>query len=178
MSAEQKPSVADTGEVPGHGLPDWPEWCNTFELRRAYQQGIADARAIGLAPNPVGFVARLLSGSEVFARTENFYPNAVPVFTAAPKAAPKDHELRELVNRLRGIAIEFHNSQQLRERIAAEILPMRDALPAPKALHLSVGESSFESWYESYCPAHKSDKQRARDAYAAGMEDPLVKPTP
>ena len=48
-------------------------------------------------------------------------------------AAPKDHELRELVNRLRDIAREFHGSQQLRERIAAEILPMRDSLAAPKA---------------------------------------------
>lgn len=52
---------------------------------------------------------------------------------AAPKAAPKDHELRELVNRLRDIAREFHGSQQLRERIAAEILPMRDSLATPKA---------------------------------------------
>lgn len=43
---------------------------------------------------------------------------------------------------------------------------------------LSVGESSFESWFESYNPANKGDKQRARDAYAAGMGDPLVTVTP
>ena len=43
---------------------------------------------------------------------------------------------------------------------------------------LSVGESSFESWFESYSPANKGDKQRSRDAYAAGMGDPLVTVTP
>ncbi len=39
---------------------------------------------------------------------------------------------------------------------------------------LHIGGSAFESWYSTYSPAHKSDKQRARDAYAAGMGDPLV----
>lgn len=39
---------------------------------------------------------------------------------------------------------------------------------------LHIGDSAFESWYNSYSPMHKSDKQRARDAYAAGMGDPLV----
>lgn len=40
--------------------------------------------------------------------------------------------------------------------------------------HLNVGNSSFESWYSTYDAARKGDKQRARDAYAAGMGDPLV----
>ncbi|HDR9105389.1 TPA: hypothetical protein QDB04_002230 [Burkholderia vietnamiensis] len=30
----------------------------------------------------------------------------------------KDHEIRELVNQLRDTAIQFHNTQQLRDRIA------------------------------------------------------------
>lgn len=47
--------------------------------------------------------------------------------------------------------------------------PYDDSTP-----HLSVGDSSFESWFSSYCPANKGDKQRARDAYAAGTGDPLV----
>lgn len=34
-----------------------------------------------------------------------------------------------------------------------------------------VGNSSFESWFSTYDPAGKGDKQRARDAYAAGMGD-------
>jgi hypothetical protein len=43
---------------------------------------------------------------------------------------------------------------------------------------LHVGDSAFESWYSSYTPTHKGDKQRARDAYAAGMGDSLVIATP
>lgn len=51
--------------------------------------------------------------------------------------------------------------------------PYKDSTP-----HLSVGESSFESWFSAYNPANKGDKQRARDAYAAGMADPLVAAVP
>jgi hypothetical protein len=42
--------------------------------------------------------------------------------------------------------------------------------------HLHVGDSAFESWFSEYNPAGKGDKQRARDAYAAGMGDQLVAP--
>ncbi|HFP8699659.1 TPA: hypothetical protein ACHOYU_004186 [Raoultella planticola] len=38
----------------------------------------------------------------------------------------KDHEIRELVNQIRDIAIEYHGTQQLRERIAHVI---RAAMP-------------------------------------------------
>jgi len=34
-----------------------------------------------------------------------------------------------------------------------------------------VGSSDFEGWHSSYSPAGKGDKQRARDAYAAGMTE-------
>ena len=42
---------------------------------------------------------------------------------AAPPApaAMKDHQIRELVNELRDIAVEYHGTQQLRERIARTI---------------------------------------------------------
>ena len=57
-----------------------------------------------------------------------------------------------------------------------------DSQPAPtykdSTPELHVGDSAFESWYSTYNPAHKSDKQRARDAYAAGMGDPLVMAAP
>lgn len=33
----------------------------------------------------------------------------------------KDHQVRELVNELRDIAVEYHGTQQLRERIARTI---------------------------------------------------------
>lgn len=39
-------ALVANGEVPGNGLPDFPDWCQTFRERKAYQVGIADARAI------------------------------------------------------------------------------------------------------------------------------------
>jgi hypothetical protein len=62
----------------------------------------------------------------------------------------------------------------LRATPPAEQSAYKDSTP-----ELSVGDSSFESWYEQYLvsvPVHQGRKQRARDAYAAGMGDPLVAP--
>ncbi|MGF5398666.1 hypothetical protein ACQE6R_29845, partial [Klebsiella pneumoniae] len=43
----------------------------------------------------------------------------IPLYAAQPATVvPKDHQIRELVNQLRDIAIEYHGTQQLRERIA------------------------------------------------------------
>lgn len=39
---------------------------------------------------------------------------------------------------------------------------------------LRVSDSMFESWFSKYSPANKGTKQQMRDAYAAGMGDPLV----
>ena len=44
------------------------------------------------------------------------------LYTAPPvPVAMKDHQIRELVNELRDIAIEYHGTQQLRERIARTV---------------------------------------------------------
>ncbi|HGH4643595.1 TPA: hypothetical protein ACJIWE_000720 [Enterobacter roggenkampii] len=44
------------------------------------------------------------------------------LYAAQPaSAAMKDHQIRELVNKLRDIAVEYHGTQQLRERIARTI---------------------------------------------------------
>lgn len=43
---------------------------------------------------------------------------------------------------------------------------------------LHVGESSFEGWFARHPKATCGDKQLARDAYAAGMSDPLVTQSP
>lgn len=44
---------------------------------------------------------------------------------------------------------------------------------------LNVGDSAFESWYGQYplMPVEYGVKQKMRDAYAAGMGDPLVAST-
>lgn len=44
------------------------------------------------------------------------------VSTSPPAPVPmKDHQIRELVNELRDIAVEYHGTQQLRERIARTV---------------------------------------------------------
>lgn len=45
-----------------------------------------------------------------------------PLYTApAAPVSVKDHQIRELVNELRDIAVEYHGTQQLRERIARTV---------------------------------------------------------
>lgn len=48
-------------------------------------------------------------------------------------AAPRDHEIAALVNRVRDVAIEFHGAQQLRVRIAEIIVPALKGMQAPVA---------------------------------------------
>jgi hypothetical protein len=48
------------------------------------------------------------------------------------------------------------------------------ALQADSTPLLHVGESRFESWFSEYESKQKGAKQQMRDAYAAGMGDPLV----
>lgn len=57
------------------------------------------------------------------------------------------------------------------EPVKQEPVPYVDSTP-----HLHVGDSSFENWYQEHPKACGGDKQLARDAYAAGMGDPLVAP--
>ena len=54
------------------------------------------------------------------------------------------------------------------------VIGMRDGIYRDSTPWLSVGNSSFEDWYQAHEKACSGDKQLARDAYAAGMGDPLV----
>ena len=53
---------------------------------------------------------------------------------------------------------------------------IRAAIAQEQESVLCVGDSSFEDWYQAHPKACGGDKQLARDAYAAGMGDPLVAP--
>lgn len=67
-----------------------------------------------------------------------FEERVASITTQPQEAAPaglKDHEVASLVNRLRDIAVLFHDSQQLRERIAHEIRPVATGLAAPAITH-------------------------------------------
>lgn len=49
----------------------------------------------------------------------------------------KDHEKRELVNRITAIARKYSGTQQLRERIAGEVLPALDLASQVPDIHVS-----------------------------------------
>lgn len=68
----------------------------------------------------------------------------------------------------RGIA---KGLEECAERIAALTAQVEQAAQ-PVAERWHVGDSAFESWYDQYlldAPVHQGAKQKARDAYAAGM---------
>ncbi len=53
----------------------------------------------------------------------------------------KDHEIAELVNALRDVALQFHGAQQLRERIAGLVLPVVKALNEQATTNELMAES-------------------------------------
>lgn len=77
------------------------------------------------------------------------YSEPTPLY-AAPQPAPvvlKDHQIRELVNQLRDIAIEYHGTQQLRERIARVLrAAMLQAEPVTTANKLGNSPVIPDTW--------------------------------
>ena len=95
---------------------------------------IAEIALASLEAEHVAFRSKLKPpsaiGSERWDYTEHRQPDAFELencvierlFTAPPAQKPlKDHQIRELVNELRDIAIEYQGTQQLRERIARTV---------------------------------------------------------
>lgn len=73
---------------------------------------------------------------------DNSQGRDIALYTVPPSpVAMKDHQIRELVNDLRDIAIEYHGTQQLRERIARTV---RAAM-----LQGADGKPELTVWYGS-----------------------------
>lgn len=65
-------------------------------------------------------------------------------YTAPPATVSmKDHQIRDLVNELRDISVEYHGTQQLRERIARTI---RAAMLQGAEPVTTANELPFEQW--------------------------------
>lgn len=60
------------------------------------------------------------------------------------EAAPKDHEVRELVNALRDVAVQHHASPQLRERIAGLIRPWAAGTQSATPASAPVGDGATQ----------------------------------
>lgn len=66
------------------------------------------------------------------------YAAQVSALSAAQTEALKDHQIAALVNELRDIAIKYHSTQQLRERIAHAVTPLAKATQALSAAQAGV----------------------------------------
>lgn len=77
-------------------------------------------------------------GRAIFEQTYTFNTSPPPPAGSSTKSMRgfKDHEIAALINRLRDIATEFHATQQLRQRISMEILPLFASPPPPAEVPL------------------------------------------
>ena len=84
----------------------------------------------------------------------------------------KDHEKRELVNRLTKLAQEFAETQQLRARIAGEALPALDTAVAAERERWPklCKERAQLSWAAADQP-HAPEVKMQHEAVAAAMEE-------
>jgi hypothetical protein len=78
-----------------------------------------------LEAEPVAYIFKHPAGRLFWALSDEEQQrqsDVIPVYAAPPApVAMKDHQIRELVNELRDIAVEYHGTQQLRERIARTV---------------------------------------------------------
>lgn len=62
---------------------------------------------------------------------------------AVEQLRPLDHEIAAAINELRSIAVEFHNTQQLRERIAQVVVPLLKRTTAVHRHTVKLADGSF-----------------------------------
>ena len=103
--------------------PETGDWLydDPIELAKAIRKGpdmppsqpVADSEPVIVVGDDGGDALSYRRLIQSFEPGTKLYRHAQP----AP-VVPKDHQIRELVNQLRDIAIEYHGTQQLRERIA------------------------------------------------------------
>lgn len=65
-----------------------------------------------------------LSGNDPEEEREGWRDLARIAFNAFEESHPKDHIMARVVNNLRDVAIQFHDTQQLRSRIQDAIAPL------------------------------------------------------
>ncbi|WP_431651239.1 hypothetical protein [Enterobacter roggenkampii] len=90
------------------------------------------------------------------------------LYAAQPaSAAMKEHQIRELVNELRDIAVEYHGTQQLRERIArtirAAMLQGADGKPELTVWYGSMPESNGKANWTAIL--HRKGEGRCMDGF-------------
>lgn len=124
MTAQAQLSRERLEEIAAHeiGAEDYP--------RRAEWQEMARMLLAAIDSKPVYFV-EIEGDQDINAgRIEGkdrpdlgLLPDGINYLYAAPPApvSMKDHQIRDLVNELRDVAVEYHGTQQMRERIARTV---------------------------------------------------------
>ncbi|UWC45378.1 hypothetical protein [Klebsiella aerogenes] len=118
-------------------------WTDEEELRDANESGSGYLFGIGHDANKFADPRRQIM----------LYRHAQPV-----PVVLKDHQIRELVNQLRDIAIEYHGTQQLRERIARALrAAMLQAEPVTTANKLGNSPVIPDCWCRTCRPVVLND---------------------
>lgn len=99
-----------------------------------------------LEAEPVAQVLSSRAGNDT-STIDKALPEGTMLYTAPPApVAMKDHQIRDLVNELRDIAVEYYGTQQLRERIAktvrAAMLQGADEKPELTVWYASMPETN------------------------------------
>ncbi len=122
-------------------------------------------------------------GPVQLAALESFV-DALAATPAPPQAVPaiKDHQIAQAVNTLRDVAVQYHGTQQLRDRIADVVVPLlREATTTPQAIPaiptmadaVAAGDGTLhgaiDHWQERALKA-EAETQRLRDELALCCE--------
>lgn len=126
--AEAKISLGETAK----DTPEYSHHAAIFELVTELQERrrADNAEPVKSSRNPVlayadsyrDMAQQGVESVPVWCVITDLERNIAPLYAAPPApVAMKDHQIRELVNDLRDIAVKYHGTQQLRERIARTI---------------------------------------------------------
>jgi hypothetical protein len=83
-------------------------------------------------------------------------PDGYHDFYATCQPALKGHQIRDLVNQLRDVAIEYHGTQQLRERIASVIRAAMSQGDAPFSFDVEKMQAAIDSGFDASPDSAKS----------------------
>ena len=119
----QKDGLEWAAQLAEANHPETGDWLydDPIELAKAIRKGpdmppaqpVADSEPVIVVGDDGGDALSYRRLIQSFEPGTKLYRHAQPA-----TVVPKDHQIRELVNQLRDIAIEYHGTQQLRERIA------------------------------------------------------------
>lgn len=167
-----------TREPVTHNLKIWPEYfaavrdgLKRAELRwndREYQAGdILDL--CEWDPNEEAFTGDFISVTVTHVADLGQWMPGYVLLSVDPPApvSMKDYQIRELVNELRDIAVEYHGTQQLRERIAktvrAAMLQGVDEKPELTVWYGSMPESNGKANWTAIL--HRKGEGRCMDGF-------------